>query len=82
MNDIKVIDDLLFSLYFYGKDKDKARKDCEEVFNAWESIKRRIKIEEVESVYEKTFGNPIEHYPEMDKSQMIEEILEEKRSKE
>lgn len=43
MNDIKVIDDLIFSLYFYGKDKDKARKDCEEVFNAWESIKRRIK---------------------------------------
>ena len=46
MNDIKVIDDLLFSLYFYGKDKERARKDCEEVFNAWESIKRRLNNED------------------------------------
>ena len=45
MNDIKVIDDLLFSLYFYGKDKEKAKKDHKEIFNAWESIKRRLENE-------------------------------------
>lgn len=46
----------------------------------WEHLKN-LTIEEVESVYEKTFGNPIEHYPDMDKWEMIEEIIEEKRRK-
>ena len=31
----------------------------------------------ITSLYEKTFGNPIDHYPEMEVSQMIDEIVEE-----
>ena len=31
----------------------------------------------IEKIYELVFGNPIEHYPEMETGQMIEEIIEE-----
>ena len=40
--DIKVVEDLLFSLYFYGKDKEKARKDHEKIWTAWHNIKGRL----------------------------------------
>tara|TARA_B100001778_G_C18534133_1_gene605119 strand:- start:860 stop:1006 length:147 start_codon:yes stop_codon:yes gene_type:complete len=36
-----------------------------------------LSVEQIESLYEKTFGNPIDHYPSMEVSQMIDEIVEE-----
>lgn len=45
MNDIKVIDDLICSLYFYNEDKTKQKRDAKEILNAWESITRRLKNE-------------------------------------
>ena len=43
MNDIKVIDDLICSLYFYNKDKTEQKRYAKEILNAWESITRRLK---------------------------------------
>ncbi len=45
----------------------------DEFFNHLQTLDRR----EVEFIYEKTFGNPIQTYIYMDKSQMIEEIVDE-----
>ena len=40
-----------------------------------------LSVEEIESLYEKTFGNPIEHYPSMEVSQMKDEIVQEHLSR-
>jgi len=40
-------------------------------------IIEHLSVEQIESLYEKTFGNPIDHYPSMEVSQMIDEIVEE-----
>lgn len=44
-------------------------------------IIEHLSVEQIESLYEKTFGNPIDHYPSMDVSQMIDEIAEEHLSR-
>jgi predicted molibdopterin-dependent oxidoreductase YjgC len=44
-------------------------------------IIEHLSVEQIESLYEKTFGNPIDHYPSMEVSQMIDEIAEEHLSR-
>tara|TARA_R100001443_G_scaffold114946_1_gene131763 strand:+ start:57 stop:452 length:396 start_codon:yes stop_codon:yes gene_type:complete len=43
-------------------------------------LTHHLSVEQIESLYEKTFGNPINHYPSMEVSQMIDEIAEESRN--
>lgn len=45
--------------------------------NQMKDIIENLSVEQIESLYEKTFGNPIDHYPSMEVSQMIDEIVEE-----
>ena len=44
-------------------------------------IIEHLSVEQIESLYEKTFGNPIDHYPSMEVGQMKEEIVEEHLSR-
>lgn len=44
-------------------------------------IIEHLSVEQIESLYEKTFGNPIDHYPSMEVGQMIDEIAEEHLSR-
>jgi len=51
-------------------------KDIKQI-KLYRFLKEHLSVEQIESLYEKTFGNPIDHYPSMEASQMIDEIIEE-----
>jgi len=45
--------------------------------NKFSEYLETLNIGKIEKMYELIFGNPIENYAEMDRGQMIEEIIDE-----